>query len=125
FSDALAGVPLAYKLDAPILLTPTKDLWEATQDEISRLDAENVVILGGENAVSDSVKNTLIKDGLNVRRINGDDRFETAALIADEVAPDGSAEVAVANGMDFPDALSVASSAALNGTPILLAKENW
>src|SRR5699024_8328329 len=54
-----------------------------------------------------------------------DDRFDTAALIADEVAPDGSSEVAVVNGMDFPDALSVASSAAQEGMPILLVKRDW
>src|SRR5699024_2386049 len=40
-------------------------------------------------------------------------------------APDGSSEVAIANGMDFPDALSVASSAARKGMPILLVKDDW
>src|SRR5699024_4825261 len=125
YADALAGVPLAYKLDAPILLTPTKELWDATADEIDRLGADNVVILGGKGAVSTNVEKALTDKGLNVRRIDGSDRFTTAALIAEEVAPDGTEEVAIANGMDFPDALSVASSAAKEGTPILLVKDNW
>src|SRR5699024_9075277 len=30
YADALAGVPLAYKLDAPILLTATDKLWDPT-----------------------------------------------------------------------------------------------
>src|SRR5699024_8652155 len=125
YADALAGVPLAYKLDAPILLTPTDELWEATADEIDRLGADHVVILGGDKAVGPEVEDTLTASGLDVRRIEGDDRFDTAALIADEVAPNGSSEVAVVNGMDFPDALSVASSASQEGMPILLVKRDW
>src|SRR5699024_4210936 len=107
YADALAGGPLAYKLDAPICLTATKEIWDATADEIDRLGADNVVILGGKGAVSTNVEKALTREGLNVRRIDGSDRFTTAALIAEEVAPDGTEEVAIANGMDFPDALSV------------------
>ncbi|MUV37310.1 Minor extracellular protease vpr [Lentibacillus sp. JNUCC-1] len=125
FADALAGVPLAHELDAPILLTPTDELWEGTEEEAARLEANKVIILGGENAISAGVEQTLSDSGLDVRRINGADRFETATLIAKEVAPNGSNKVAVANGMDFPDALSVAASAAQEGMPILLAKESW
>ncbi|MUV37309.1 Bacillopeptidase [Lentibacillus sp. JNUCC-1] len=125
FADALAGVPLAHELDAPILLTPTDELWEGTEEEAARLEANKVIILGGENAINAGVEQTLSDSGLDVRRINGADRFETATLIAKEVAPNGSNKVAVANGMDFPDALSVAASAAQEGMPILLAKESW
>src|SRR5699024_9513473 len=64
YADALAGVPLAYKLDAPILLTPTKELWDATADEIDRLGADNVVILGGKGAVSTNVEKALTDKGL-------------------------------------------------------------
>src|SRR5699024_2914554 len=88
--------------------------------EIERLGAENVIVLGGDEAIEKSVIDELESAGLNVRRIAGDARFETAALIAAEVSPDGASEVAVANGMDFPDALSVASHAAKEGMPILL-----
>ena len=125
FADALAGVPLAHKLDAPILLTPSTKLWEETKNEIARLGAKNVVILGGIAAISSEVEQSLTNEGFNVRRINGGDRFSTAELIAKEVAPDGTSEIAVVNGMDFPDALSIASSAAQKGIPILLAKDDW
>ncbi|WP_425453868.1 S8 family serine peptidase [Oceanobacillus arenosus] len=124
FADALAGVPLAHKLEAPILMTPGNKLWDNTLTEIKRLGAKNIVILGGEVAVSKNVSNALEKSGLNVRRISGHSRFDTAALIAAEVAPKGTSKVVVANGMDFPDALSVASHAAKNGLPILLTQSN-
>src|SRR5699024_8477855 len=60
-----------------------------------------------------------------VERIFGSDRFETAEKIAMEIAPDGTDRITVANGMDFPDALSVASHAAREGLPILLTKSDW
>ena len=124
FADALTGVPLAFKLDAPVLLTLNNKLYKETMNEIKRLGAKNVVILGGQSAISDSITKELEKVGLEVKRIAGANRFETAAKIASEVAPDGAGRVVVANGMDFPDALSVASHAAKEGLPILLTQTN-
>lgn len=121
FPDALAGGPLAYDLDAPILLTEKGSLNKSAKEEIMRLGAEKVVILGGKGAVSDYVKYQLKGMELKVQRIGGADRFETAANIAAILG--GSPEKAViANGMNFPDALSIAPYAAQNGYPILLTK---
>lgn len=125
YADALTGAPLAHQLDAPILLTPGDKLWAATIDEVDRLKASNVIILGGPDAVDESIANTLESNGLNVERIYGKDRFETAEKIAVEIAPDGVDQMAVANGMNFPDALSIASHAAKEGLPILLTKSDW
>src|SRR5690554_1439381 len=58
--------------------------------------------------------------GLTVNRITGDNRFETAVLIGQQVAPEGAETAALVNGQDFPDALSVAAYAAQAGMPILL-----
>src|SRR5699024_10002065 len=52
FADALAGSPLAYLLDAPILLTPKTYLYDGILEELDRLDAEKVIILGGKLAIS-------------------------------------------------------------------------
>lgn len=46
FPDALAGAPLAYKLDAPILLTKSNKLSSEVKIELNRLGAEKAVILG-------------------------------------------------------------------------------
>lgn len=124
FADALSGVPLAYQLNAPVLLTLSNKLYNETLNEVKRLGAKKVVILGGPSAISDSVLKEFQKAGLKVERIAGSNRFDTAAKIASEVAPNGTAEVVVANGMDFPDALSVASHAAKDGLPILLTETN-
>ncbi|MBM7618560.1 putative YkwD family protein [Bacillus tianshenii] len=117
FPDALAGGPLAYYHNAPILLTTQNSLHTETKKEIQRLGAKNVIILGGTAAVSDSVKDTLEGMGLAVDRISGKNRYATAALIAEELP---SSRAIVANGSNFPDTLAVAPYAAKSGTPILL-----
>ncbi|UOQ45754.1 glycoside hydrolase family 97 catalytic domain-containing protein [Halobacillus salinarum] len=123
FADALAGAPLAYKENAPILLTKTDRLLADVRQEIERLGAEHAIILGGPNAVSSYAKYQLEGIGLSVERIHGKNRYETAASIAARL--DGNPEKAiVANGSKFPDALSVAPYAAENGYPILLTKND-
>ncbi len=124
FADALAGVPLAHKTNAPVLLTLKNKLYQETLEEIKRLDASKVIILGGSSAISDSVVKELQKNNLKVERIAGKDRFETAAKIAFKVAPAGINKATIVNGLDFPDALSVASHAAKEGLPILLTQKN-
>ncbi|WP_285853875.1 S8 family serine peptidase [Oceanobacillus luteolus] len=124
FADALTAVPLAFKLDAPILLTGTNKLYNETLREIKRLKASNVVIIGGTGAISEGIYTTLANEGLNVRRLYGSSRTETAAIIAEEVAPNGSEQAFVVNGYDFPDALSAAPYAANQGIPILVSQTN-
>ncbi|ANU17866.1 hypothetical protein BBI11_12855 [Planococcus maritimus] len=119
FPDALAGGPLAFQEDAPILLTRTNSLKSETKEEIERLGASRVIILGSTGAISASVEAELEDMDLDIERIGGETRFDTAALIADELSSD---EVVVANGLNFPDVLSISPYAAKNGVPILLTR---
>ncbi|GGK28990.1 hypothetical protein GCM10010965_22280 [Caldalkalibacillus thermarum] len=119
FADALASVPLAYKYDAPVLLTRRNELPEAVKEEIIRLGAETAIIIGQEGAVSQAVQRELEEIVQSVERIGGKNRYDTAAQIARELASDASTAV-VANGKSFADALSVAAYAAREGFPILL-----
>ena len=119
YADALAGVPLAKKLDAPILLT-SRDILDAnTLAEIKRLGAKNVYILGGEGAVSKKVVAALNNNGItNIKRIAGGTRYSTATAIAKQLnsAP---AEVFFVYGNNFADALSVGAVAAKKGAPVI------
>jgi putative cell wall-binding protein len=121
FPDALAGAPLAFKMDAPILLTTQKQLPSVTKNEIKKLNAKKVYILGGPKAIEFRVEKELKEMGLTVERIYGNDRYETAVEIAKRLGSSKD-EVIVATGVDFPDALAVASYAAANNAPILLTK---
>jgi putative cell wall-binding protein len=118
FPDALAAAALAAHVDGPLLLVGPR-LTPAVVDELRRLQAQDAVVVGAVGAVPLVVQEELRREGLAVRRVAGDSRFDTAALIALEVgAPDGVA--IVANGGTFADALSVAPYAAANGMPVLL-----
>lgn len=55
-----------------------------------------------------------------IQRVAGVDRFETAANIATESYPAGAPVVYVANGLNYPDALSAGPAAAHAGGPLLL-----
>ena len=121
FPDSLAGVTLAYALDAPILLT-TKDSLPATvRTEIQRLGAHRIIILGGYAAVSSTVETDLgaIPGVSAVVRIAGENRFDTAKQIALQPELDYDT-IFLASGLDFPDALSAAAYAAQRGQPIVL-----
>ena len=63
FADALAGVPFAYIKDSPILLTNADSLPTATVNEIVRLNARNIYILGGTTAVSSTLEESLRQGG--------------------------------------------------------------
>jgi len=123
FPDALAGVPLAYDLDAPILLTRTGYLYEDTSEEIERLGAENAYLLGGTAALSNNVKEELEDMGLETERFGGANRYDTARIIAEEVAPQGSDTAVIASGLEFQDALIASPYAAVEGYPILLSRQ--
>jgi len=125
YPDALAGGPLAVNRQAPLLLTASNELSEETADEITRLDATRAVLLGGEEALSPEVADALQDRGLAVERIGGNNRFATAALVADALGSDaGSAFVVEGANADpkrgWPDAVSAAPLAGATGRPILL-----
>jgi len=103
FPDALASVPLAKKLNAPILLTRPLALPSVTIEEVKRLKVRNVIILGGPAAVSLNIEDYLVKTlKLTVKRIGGETRFKTAEAIAAEMGEYN--QVFIVNANNFPDA---------------------
>lgn len=128
YADALAGVPLAHVLDTPILLTTDNDkIIEKTLAEIERLGATEAIVLGGEGAIAPTTYNRLASAVPEINRLSGDTRFETAAEIAEAFAEVNGGElneVVVANGLNFPDALTIGSFAAQTETPIVLTLDD-
>ena len=105
FADALCATPLSSKESLPIILTDGHNLPKGiTKDKVA-------LIFGGEKSVN-------IKGLENTKRLAGADRYETALIIAKEF---GNLEKFVlADGRNYPDALSVAPFAHKNNEPILL-----
>ncbi len=121
--DALTATPLAYAKNAPILLTGKDGLSKETADEIKRLGAKDVIMIGGDAVLTSKVEEGLKALKLKVDRIKGSTREETALAIAKRL--DGIkdvSEIAVVNGVTgLADAVSVAAASAEKGMPILLA----
>ena len=123
FADALAGASLAALGNGPVLLTPPGSLPASVAAEITRLDPDQIFVLGGEAAVSASVF-TQLQGLATTTRIAGSNRFVTAVEISLEAFPDGAGVVYIAVGTNFPDALAGAAQAAAAGSPILLTPSN-
>lgn len=121
FPDALAGVVLAKSpvVEGPLLLTHSFKLTEGVLEEIQRLGASKVYILGGTGAVSEEVENALVAEGLQVERVDGDNRYETASAISLK-GVEQNEKAFLAYAYDFPDALSISSYAAAQNIPLLL-----
>lgn len=128
FPDALSGAILAFKYNAPLLLTYPSSLNETVQAEISRLKPKKIIILGAEGAVSKNVEAALIeKCGISAQsidRIGGAGRYETAALIAQRSGKSPTGYAIIAWGENYPDALAAASFSAYKSIPILLVQQN-
>lgn len=122
FPDALAAGPLAFAEQMPLLLTPQGRLHQAAQAAIADLGIERVVLLGGRAAVSEDVESSLAGLGLDVQRIGGAGRVDTAVNLADYAQRGGldSPVAVLARGDDFPDALVAAPYSGRMGAPILL-----
>ena len=128
FPDSMTASVLAKLKDAPILLNPTAKLDSRVGDEIKRLGAQEVIIVGGQDSVSEKVREDLkVYDAdKNVERIAGADRYGTSEMVAKRVVGiTGKKNTGVvASGQVFPDALSVGTFASREGYPILLVKKD-
>lgn len=126
YPDALTAAPLAGKYNAPILLSRNTTLASQPELKASLMNkgVKNVIIVGGETAISSGIQNEISSLGINVRRIGGRDRYETSVLIAKEVGVNNG-EISLAYGMSFADGLSISSVAAKKQSPILLTRTDY
>ncbi|MGL6107201.1 cell wall-binding repeat-containing protein [Romboutsia sp.] len=126
--DGLTSTPLAASLNAPILLTKKDEIPKETIEEIERLKAKNIYIIGGESVISQKVYNKLDRYyGKNIKRIYGKDRYETSIAVADELVKNKKQKLDtfIVGGNGQADALSISSLAASKQSPIILTpKEN-
>lgn len=121
FPDALAASPAAAGDAVPLLLSEPDLLPTETRDELERLDPDEVVIVGGEAAVSDEVAEEVgrVLRNATVSRIAGESRFDTAAAVVEATAEDADV-VLVATGDAFADALAAGAASGTSGAPLLL-----
>lgn len=131
FADSVAAGPLAALHDGPVLTTRAATLEPAVIDEIARLGASRVTVVGGEMVVGMQIERDLVEEaGLapsRIDRLSGRNRYETAVAIAEVVWEQATTRRAgVALGQHeqehraWPDALAAGYHGAVTGAPVLL-----
>ncbi|MBS5776740.1 MAG: cell wall-binding repeat-containing protein [Finegoldia magna] len=111
FADALSAGQLASALNAPLLLSSQNKLDSQTKNEIERLKAKKVYVVGGDNAISkNGVDTTLKSENINVTRLEGQDRYSTSQKVMEKTKEIINPEyLLIASGKNFPDALAATS----------------
>lgn len=127
FADALAASYGPGGIDAPVLLTRSASLPQATADALDELDVDTVFIVGGDAAIDGNVEQQLTELGHDhYFRIEGNNRYETAAAMLEGFDPpeigtlDGERTALLASGEDFADALAAGPVASAAELPLLL-----
>ncbi len=122
FPDALSGGALAARDGSPILLVDTDEIPPEIATRLERFSGAEIVVLGGSVAVDDTVVNQLRSYG-SVRRVAGEDRYATSALIAEAFGDEPSRSY-LATGTGFADALTGGAIAGYQSSPMLLSRPN-
>ncbi len=131
YYDALSASGLAGLLDAPVMLTDSDDLPNATKNLLTAKKVQKVVVVGGTNAVSDRVKGQIEALGISVDRVAGRNAVSTANKVYDygntllkngTITTGWGKDAIVATGSSFQDALSIAPYSYAKGAPIFLAQ---
>lgn len=128
YPDALAGAPLAYQEDAPILLLDsTPEASAKTLDYIkAHVDLSGeVYLLGGTGVIPLSFTEALKSMGFapeKIHQLGGIDRNETSLIIAQRMS-NPLKEVILVSDSNFYDALTIASATTMDMAPILLVAD--
>ena len=128
FADAFSSGAFQGVNDAPLLLTDSDDLDPRTGMELQRLGMDAITILGGETALHPLVVQKLEIAGLEVNRVGGPTRVETAVEAAQATNPGATTALLVRAYPDagmpdsqaYADLLAAGPFAAENGWPILM-----
>ena len=128
FPDALSSAALAGKGDGPILLINDNNI-DKILSEINRLGAKEIVFVGGNSiskANEDKIKKFAESKSSVVSAFAGENRYETAIKVAEEtIAKRGNkGKVIIADGRNYPDAVSIASFSSKEGIPVILVNGN-
>ncbi len=125
--DGLTATPVASYYKAPLLLVEKDSIPSSTQNEIRRLGAKNVIIIGGTSVVNSSVEAQLKNLGITkTTRLGGETRYETALEVAKYIDANlyDVENVVLANGYGEADALSIAPVSGRDKMPIILVENN-
>ena len=127
-ADGLTATPIATEYKSPLLLVEKNNIPEVTKNEIKRLGAKNVIIVGGTTVINQAVESQLLSLGVSkITRLGGSDRYETSLLVAQYIDSNlyNIKNVVVTNGLGEADALSIAPVSGRDRMPIILVRSTY
>lgn len=120
FPDGLAAGAVAGRDGGVVVLSEPSKLPDATAEWLSEHARVPVAVVGGEAALSDSVRDDIAAvTGVRPTRISGPNRYATAAALT---AGHDAQEVWLASGESAPDALAAGAAAVARGDTMLLTQ---
>lgn len=128
FPDALSAASLTANGNGPILLVNDKNM-DKILAEVNRLNAKEIVFVGGGSISKENqskVEKFAKENSSKVEKFEGADRYATAVKVAEQtIAKFGNkGKVIIADGRNYPDAVSIAPYASKEGIPVLLVNGN-
>ncbi len=123
--DALTAAGLASFLGDPVLFAERAFVPPQTIAALRDLGVRRVTVVGGPEAVSGLAVAQLQAAGVLVERLGGGGAGATSAAVASRSVASGASanEVWVADGADWPTAVTAGPAAAAEGAPLLLAED--
>ncbi|KZE95356.1 N-acetylmuramoyl-L-alanine amidase LytC [Agromyces sp. NDB4Y10] len=118
YPDALSAAAAAGAAGVPLLLVQPTAIPTVVWNELLRLQPQRIIIAGGTGVVSSAVQAKLTSIA-PVERLAGADRYATSRLIAEHADLTG-ATAFIADGRNFPDALSAAAVAGSSSGGVVL-----
>ena len=112
FPDALSSYNLVAKKKAKLVLIKNENDLKDQLDGIKR-----AYIVGEQSAINQSVENFLINSGITTSRLAGSNRYITNK---ETLRESGLTKVGVADGRNYPDALSASGLLAKEGLGLML-----
>ena len=123
FADALAASPVAAAAGMPVYLAPHPAISAASIAAMQDAGVSEVVLLGGEAAMPRGTEVTVLAAGIAASRIDGENRYETAAKVAEYGVDEAGMSwdgLGIARGDGFADALVGGAALGHHGSVMLL-----
>lgn len=121
--DSLSASALAAKNGYPIIYTGKNAISGVAKGFIKNGKISNVIIVGGDQTISNGVLNSVKSMGKSVSRVYGRSRYDTSLAIAKNYF-NNSSTVGLATGAEFVDSLTSGPVSGLNNQAILLVSNN-
>lgn len=122
FADALSAGAYSAQNSIPMFYTTKNKLEAKTKKYIKDSGVKEILVVGGAAVVSNNVVKELTSMGVNVKRIEGSNRYDTSIKFA-QTYYNNPSTVVMASGMDFADALAGGVFAASKNASMVLASE--